>query len=599
MEASALTPYNPNSRVGRRFTDSIHSGLGPGDSGGTALFAPRQYHSYSGTDMLAVMHIPHTSVEDMIKSGVSRRNAEAYHQRGANTKIFAELATISMSSARSVHPVRRLGESHVHKYTRGARTVAGTMVFAVLDRDVFAEVYRDNPQEVQSVAPFFVDQIPEFNIYIAASNEYGGQGSEALIGITLTNFGKTVSVDDIFTEVTYCVDRDTEALTHRGWKKYTEIEPDDLMLTIDPVTREICWQSQTLHCFFYTGPMVHWQNYRGVDMLTTPNHRWLTKKAHQWAQYGEDSPWEFRETRDIDGQSVRVLLGGGKPSCFAEFPIYQDELVELVGWIVTEGTRCYTSKGNAYAYTVAQDEVANPANTDRLRQLVNHFKDRGASCKEYDSNRAKASQKDFYFGKNLAREIDVLIPGRALNPDFLRQLTLSQAQLLKEVILQADGHDGRVFIQNIGPNAEMFQMLCAMLGQRSVQREHHHPCRAISVYKTNTLNGYGLEPKTIDYQGAVWCPRTNAGTWLARRNGCTFWTGNTYVAQFYVPFVQDYNAFERLIKLQDEEESKMRPASRIIAPQGGRADAHDDFEERQLDRAIRETENILLSQTRI
>lgn len=153
--------------------------------------------------MVAMLHMPATSVEDMIRSGVPRNVAEAYGPRSSTTKIFAELATISISSARSVHPVRRLGESHVHDYTRGARTVAGTLVFAMLDRDVFAEVYRDNPKEVQAAAPFFVDQIPEFNIYVAASNEYGGTASAGLLGITLTNWGQTLSVDDIYTEVTY------------------------------------------------------------------------------------------------------------------------------------------------------------------------------------------------------------------------------------------------------------------------------------------------------------------------------------------------------------------------------------------------------------
>jgi hypothetical protein len=149
------------------------------------------------------MHMPVTPIEDFLKAGVSRKDAESYAQGAANTKIFAELSTLSISSARSVFPVRRLGESHVKDYTRGARTIAGTMVFALLDRDVFAELYRDNPKELIGGAPFFVDQIPEFNIFIAGANEYGGTISAGLVGITLTNCGMTLSVDDIYTEVTY------------------------------------------------------------------------------------------------------------------------------------------------------------------------------------------------------------------------------------------------------------------------------------------------------------------------------------------------------------------------------------------------------------
>ena len=32
----------------------------------------------------------------------------------------------------------------------------------------------------------------------------------------------------------------------------------------------------------------------------------------------------------------------------------------------------------------------------------------------------------------------------------------------------------------------------------------------------------------IDYNGIIWCPQTNNGTWIARRNGTIFITGNSY-----------------------------------------------------------------------
>jgi len=178
------------------------AGNAPSVSGG-GMFRPVQYNSYSGTDMLAVMHMPKTKDRDLLAAGATDDEVQSYLQNQATLRTFAELGTLSISSARSVHPVRRLGESHVFAYTRGARTVAGTMVFAMLDRDVMADFYRDNPDEIQTSAPFFVDQMPEFNIYIAAANEYGGTTSAGLVGITLTNWGQTLSVDDIYTEVTY------------------------------------------------------------------------------------------------------------------------------------------------------------------------------------------------------------------------------------------------------------------------------------------------------------------------------------------------------------------------------------------------------------
>jgi hypothetical protein len=160
-----------------------------------------QYHSYSGTDMLCLMHMPQTPPGHYTKMGYTATDAREIPQTAI--KAFAELQTLTVSSARNVSPVRRLGESHVHKYTRGARTIAGTLVFALLDRDVFGEFYRQSPAEIDSGAPFFVDQIPEFHIFVSGENEYGGRVSAGLLNITLTNFGQTVSVDDIYTEVTY------------------------------------------------------------------------------------------------------------------------------------------------------------------------------------------------------------------------------------------------------------------------------------------------------------------------------------------------------------------------------------------------------------
>jgi hypothetical protein len=42
-------------------------------------------------------------------------------------------------------------------------------------------------------------------------------------------------------------------------------------------------------------------------------------------------------------------------------------------------------------------------------------------------------------------------------------------------------------------------------------------------------NGHLNEP-TIDYKGRVWCPETEYGSFMARRNGTVYLTGNTYVA---------------------------------------------------------------------
>jgi hypothetical protein len=148
--------------------------------------------SYSGADIIAHAVIP------LLQDPTS--------VPGKNRSILLNtLQTISITSARSLSPVRVLGRGFPISYTRGGRTVAGTMVFASLDRDAFHDIYRASLAEshLDSKSYLFVDQLPPFNIVITASNEMGGISRQVISDITLANYGQTYSIDDVYTEITY------------------------------------------------------------------------------------------------------------------------------------------------------------------------------------------------------------------------------------------------------------------------------------------------------------------------------------------------------------------------------------------------------------
>jgi len=159
-------------------------------------------NSFTGTDITCHLMMPTPPDQDRVLRELGIDPSE-YDLPAMKT--FAELQTLTISSARSVFGVRRLGEHHVHQYTRGARTIAGTMVFTTFTRDVFAEFYRVSGYDDfnDRTAPFFVDQIPPFHLLISAANEYGINANAALINVHLTNFGTTMSVHDLQLESTY------------------------------------------------------------------------------------------------------------------------------------------------------------------------------------------------------------------------------------------------------------------------------------------------------------------------------------------------------------------------------------------------------------
>ncbi|MDA7496128.1 hypothetical protein N8457_00400 [bacterium] len=147
--------------------------------------------SYSGSDIIALVYIP--------------QQINNVTQDPGFIEIEDKLQTLTVSSARSVSPVRRLGETTPLAYTRGSRTIAGSMVFTTGLRDAFVNALTKSVDDGEPLREpvLFVDQLPKFSMVLQANNELGGISTALLVNITLTNFGTTFSIDDIYTESTF------------------------------------------------------------------------------------------------------------------------------------------------------------------------------------------------------------------------------------------------------------------------------------------------------------------------------------------------------------------------------------------------------------
>lgn len=128
-------------------------------------------------------------------NNIPKRQTQAFY------KTFAEIQTLSITTRRSVSPVRRLGEATPAHYTRGPRTIAGSALFIFLQEDVLLDLFRKTRVDSYDGEPSFVmDRLPPFNILITGANEFGHQIEGALFGVTLLASGMTLSIDDLFTE---------------------------------------------------------------------------------------------------------------------------------------------------------------------------------------------------------------------------------------------------------------------------------------------------------------------------------------------------------------------------------------------------------------
>lgn len=169
-----------------------------------------------------------------IVAGIARLTADAgraklekrrqIREKSSTTIVLATLQTLSLQTHREKNAVRALGSSYPKGYTRGPRTIAGSMIFTMFNEHALARlvrsmsgkgsIYGERDNEISSL---IVDQLPPIDLTIVIANEYGQLSQMGIYGVEFMNDGMTMSVEDILTEeVCQFVARDCDVLTSKG-----------------------------------------------------------------------------------------------------------------------------------------------------------------------------------------------------------------------------------------------------------------------------------------------------------------------------------------------------------------------------------------------
>ena len=131
------------------------------------------------------------------------------------TKVLAELQTISISTHREKNPVRAFSFVSPKGFVRGARTLAGTMIFTVFDRNVLFELLDITEFDGDHAARSSMkDQLPPLDATISFANELGALSRMTIYGLEFVSEGQSMSIEDIILEdVCHFVCRDIDPLT--------------------------------------------------------------------------------------------------------------------------------------------------------------------------------------------------------------------------------------------------------------------------------------------------------------------------------------------------------------------------------------------------
>lgn len=341
----------------------------------------------------------------------------------------------------------------------------------------------------------------------------------------------------------YCTTPDTEILTRQGWRTYDQVKPGDVVLTLNHQTGASEWQAMTaVNVFRARKHKMLSMEGRVHSSLTTLNHRWpvITRR------YPKSGPAALeRRFTTSGGLTRRDTIPTAAPCAdLPAEPKYTDALVELVAWYWTEG---FARPGGGAE--IAQSSAVNPANVDRIRAALTAVFGAGRdlqygprsvpgwSERTYDNG----SMTVFWLNKAASALLAGIAPDKVVSTEFILSLTRAQLELFLSTSVDADGTPTAkgipLIYQHDRQRLEPVILACILSGRTPalyynetsgqwsvtlMKRTTVAPCM-----KPGVTGGRVHRKEVVDYEGVVWCPTTPNGTWLARRNGKVYFTGNS------------------------------------------------------------------------
>lgn len=360
-----------------------------------------------------------------------------------------------------------------------------------------------------------------------------------------------------------CVDVSTQALTPSGWKYHHELSVGDPLYVYD-MERNRLRLGTCLAVNLYEEPTeaIHFRG-KALDMLVTPNHKCLARR--QISRRGKpntyEGPFLVRADELHSGHHLvcqAPLDHSGKPQQW-----FSNEFIRICAWVATEGT--YKPFRDDIA--IYQSESYNPQYVDEIDTLLRSYP--GIMRRSprmqggiIDGREIPASSMvAWVLSRELAWLVRHWMPDKFPSYEMIHRMSISQMRLFIYEAIRGDGCGwGRETLGPIPPppasiarerdffvrpgtvrlyqsviresQMERVQAMATLAGLDGRLRYHDkpNPRVALSLCR-NPRNGTAVCAlhKEIVALPAVWCPTTDGGTWVARREGRAFITGNSHI----------------------------------------------------------------------
>jgi len=334
--------------------------------------------------------------------------------------------------------------------------------------------------------------------------------------------------------VAWCVDENTEILTKNGWKKYNEIKIGEEVLTLnlsDPISKKLEYNKlKKINIFDYEGYMLRIKN-TSLDMLLTPDHKMIYFRSDSYYKSGVSPFFTKKAEKFTHGQ---IPVAGFYEGTNYVYP----ELARIAGWVLSDGSFSRGRGKKVCGAIITQskhndklEKALRDAKISTTKKLLHKKGEKyywGSGNKEY--NEYTDDLYGYYIrAKHMKKILELITPRKRLTQKMMEAQHDARIALFEGLW----GGDG---IKQTSTK-ESFK-ICTMNGYDFEEQiielalksgRHAYLNKKWGYVNVSIFNSRWVEPKYIKkqhYKGKVWCPTTENGTWVARRNGIPFITGN-------------------------------------------------------------------------
>ena len=365
-----------------------------------------------------------------------------------------------------------------------------------------------------------------------------------------------------------CYDKNTEVLTNNGWKKFSEVQNNDEICTLNPNNNKIEFQKPIKKfAYNYKGKMYRLKTKR-VDLLVTPNHKlfvkpgdirnskpFLLKEAHflfrKLKQFKKDGIWIGKNEEYFTLPAVKIKHGNQNWTGFRdkeEKQIPMKSWLKFFGFWIAEGC---ASEGKDGDYNIFLSS-GNRKSLSEMKKLLEKF---GYNAYR-DDKRKRIRVRDyqlFHYLKQFGKSHDRFIPLE------IKSLSKELLEILFKYYLKGDGHVyGRAnkglmastSSVHLRDNLQEIALKIGISAYYKLDRKKGTLLRSLT-YKNKTYkqrndtwkiyfirrNKHLVSPSTIkkwkyieswiDFKGKVFSVAVPNHIVYVRRNGIPVWCGNS------------------------------------------------------------------------